>query len=75
MEHCLLDDAASLEMLDHYPLEKLGRHACVPDTFGIDHDYRAALADSETWSLAALDAIGSEEQILALKKRGQQAVK
>jgi hypothetical protein len=74
MEDCFLHDVTTLEVLHYYPLEKLGSHAGVPHTFGIDNDYRPTLAHSKAWSLAALYPIRSEQQSFALKQRRQQRI-
>jgi len=74
MEHRLFNNVAALEVLHHYALEKLRRHARVPHAFGIDDHDRPAFADSETRSLAPLHTIRSEQQPFTLKQRRQQSV-
>jgi hypothetical protein len=61
-------------MLRDDALEQRGRDPRVPNPIGIhDHD-RPATADAETWRLAALDAIGTEEETVTLKQRRQHLV-
>jgi hypothetical protein len=74
MEYRFLDDSAVAQVLDDDALEERWSDAGVPDAFGIDDDNRTAGADSEAWSLAALDAIGAEEKALALEKAGEMLV-
>lgn len=74
MEHRLLDDTAIAQMFDDDPLEQLRRDTGVPDTLRVDDDDRAARADAEARRLASLDAIGPEQEALALEKGRQQLV-
>ena len=74
VEHRFLDDSTVTQVLDDDALEQRGSDTGVPDAFGIDDDDRTAGADSEAWSLAALDAIGAEEKAFALEKAGEMLV-
>ena len=55
-------------MFDDDSLEKLGSDAAVPHAFRIHDNDRASAAYAKAWSLAALYACGSEQQILAFEK-------
>ena len=74
MEHRFLDDSAVAQVLEDDALKERGSDAGVPDAFGIDDDNRTAGADSQAWRLAALDAVGAEEEALALEKAGEMLV-
>jgi len=62
-----LHHASFLEVFDHNALEQLWRDGTVPDSFRVYDDDRAAFADSQTGSLASLDACGTKEQPLSLQ--------
>jgi len=74
VEHGLLYHSAVAQVLDDDALEEGGGDTEVPDAFGIDDDDRTAGADSEAWSLAALDATGAEEKPFALEKTGEMRI-
>jgi len=61
-------------MLDDDSLQQLRRDAVIPDSFRVYDDDRPLSADAEAGSFSALHALGSEEQILALKKLREQRV-
>src|SRR5215213_2338774 len=74
VKHGFLDHATVPEVLDDDALEQLGGHARVPDALRVDDDDGTAGADSQTGRLAALHPARPEEQVLALKQLGEQAV-
>src|SRR5258705_2070510 len=74
MEDSLFDRLPVLEVLDHDALQQRRRHFGIPDTLRIDDDDRTIAADAEARCLAALDALWTKEQILALQQVGKERV-
>lgn len=62
------------QMLDHDSLQQRRGDAGIPDALGVDDDDRAASTDTQAGRLTALHAIGPEQQLFALQKRGEQIV-
>src|SRR5262245_46178254 len=61
-------------MLHDDALEQRRRDTAIPDAFGIhDHDWPAA-ANTKARRLSSLDAIGPEQESLALQQRWQQLI-
>ena len=72
VEDSLINRMSLLEMLYHNALQQVRGHAGIPDTFRIHDDDRSGSADAQAWRLTALDALGSEEEILALEQLREQ---
>src|SRR4030088_2051743 len=70
----LFDRLPMLQMLDDDSLKQLGSDLGVPGSFRIDDNDRPVGADTEAGRLAALYALGAEEQILTLQKAGEQRI-
>ncbi len=74
MKHRLLHHSAVAQVLDDDSLQQRRCNVGVPDAFGIHHDDRPSGADAQARRLAALHAIGSEQQIFSLEQLREQAV-
>ena len=72
VEDSLINRLSMLQMLYDDALQQVRSHFRIPDALWIHDDDRSCRADAEAWRLAAFDAVGSEEKILALKQLREQ---
>jgi hypothetical protein len=74
MNYGFIDDMSIAQVLHHDALQQLRSHTSVPHALRIHDDNRPAAAHAEAWCLAALDAMGSEEQSFTLEEHGQERI-
>jgi hypothetical protein len=74
VKYRVFDDVTVSQMLDHDALEQCLVHASVPNTFRINDDDWSTSADAEARCLTTLHSGVAEQQPLALKQAGEQAV-
>jgi hypothetical protein len=74
MNYGFIDDMSLPEVLHDDALQQLRSHASVPHALRVHDDDRPAAAHAEAWRLAALDAVGSEEQSFTLEQHGKERI-